>query len=359
MTLGASCAGDPPAASQGQGTLNTAQPVDQRPTGTNTPTGTSTPAPAPPQRPAGPTIPAGARFTIFCGKVSTVDHVARASQLKAQLIAQTNLKDWWILQSETESTLYYGFYRAFEASEDPAEAKRAQADMQAIQGLGADGQRLFSTVLIVPIDAPDPESPPEWDLMKLGAGIPDSDPNKPYWVLEIGSFTGYEGRKRDAVAAVREARAMGVEAYYYHGPGTSSVLIGSWPRRAAKVVEIEEMNRNADEVLLVTPTALPPHLQNLRDEKGRPIRAVAPETIINDPKLLATMRQYDTFAVNGADDMMRADNGQLIPKPSVLRPIPHATGAVDGVGPAGGPDATPIAPQPTQPRGGRLRGIGG
>ncbi|HMO24949.1 MAG TPA: hypothetical protein PKB10_01640, partial [Tepidisphaeraceae bacterium] len=67
----------------------------------------------------------------------------------------------------------------------------------------------------------------------------------------------------------------------------------------------------------------------------------------------------DTFSVNGAEDMMRTDSGELIPKPSVLRPIPHATGAVEGVGPVGAPDPAPIAPQPTQPRGGRLRGIGG
>ena len=112
------------------------------------------------------------------------------------------LHDWYLVHNEDESILCYGYYG------EMTDAK-AKADKKKIEGLlGVNGEPLFSGLVFQPVGSPDPDSPPEWNL----ANVPASK----YWSLQVAAFRGFPERKKYAVEAVREARAQGVEAYYFH-----------------------------------------------------------------------------------------------------------------------------------------------
>src|SRR5690606_33269153 len=83
-----------------------------------------TPAGRAPARPGAPVagavaddgqrIPAEARFTIYCNSFTSADHVNEATQMKKVLMANTNLKDWYVIHQDGQSTLYHGYYREFD-----------------------------------------------------------------------------------------------------------------------------------------------------------------------------------------------------------------------------------------------------
>lgn len=353
---GASCAGDrtPPDAGAPSG-----DPPPVLGTGAAARGGT-TPAAASSM----PRIPAGARFTIYCGRIDTTDHVTRSNALKADLLTRTPLRDWYVVHEDGQSVVYHGFYKAIESADDAVEAARARRDREAIDQLRVGDQRLFARALFVPLDSPDPDAPPEWNILNVDANKPDNDPGKAYWTLEIAVYTGHADRKRYAVEAVREARKMGIPAFYFHGPSTSSVLVGTWPKTAVTVREVGDVNRDPEQVLFVSPTRLPPEARNMRDRDGKRINVIEPETQINDPSLRKMLEQFPSFAVNGEEELVRAGD-QLVAKPSLLRRIPRELGpqAAARTGAASGgepppPTVEPAPPRPTQ-QGGRLRSIGG
>jgi hypothetical protein len=311
-----------------------------------------------------PKIPTGARFTIYCGRVDTPDHVARANQLKGELLTKTSLRDWYVVHEDGQTLIYHGFYKAIEAMDDAAEAARAKRDRETIDQLRIGDVRLFSRAIFVPLDSPDPDAPPEWNILNVDANKPDGDPTKAYWTLEIAVYTGHADRKSYAVDAVREARKMGIPAFYFHGPSTSSVLIGAWPKSAVTVREVGDVNRDPDQVLFVSQTPLPPEARNMRDRDGKLMNVIEPQADIRDPNLRQTLQRFPNFAVNGEEETIRVGE-KLVPKPSLLRRIPRELASPTAASvvstPSGQPDAPPVpAPEPKPTRqGGRLRSIGG
>lgn len=351
--LGASCAGD--AKSNDTAAPTAAPPVLG--------TGGSSRVGATPQS-AMPRIPPGARFTIYCGRVDTPDHVSRANALKADLLTRTPLRDWYVVHEDGQSVVYHGFYKAIESEEDATEAARARRDRETIDQLRVGEQRLFARALFVPLDSPDPDAPAEWNILNVDAAKSDNDPGKAYWTLEIAVYTGHADRKSYAVDAVREARKMGIPAFYFHGPSTSSVLVGAWPKSAVTVREVGDVNRDPEQVLFVSPTRLPPEARNMRDRDGKRINVIEPETSIHDPSLRQMLERFPSFAVNGEEEMIRVGD-QLVAKPSLLRRIPRelARGRSGVSAPTIPPDES-LSPEPTPPprptrQGGRLRSIGG
>lgn len=361
MGLGASCAGDP---------------KSQQAAATSDVAATSIGAKSHPRDGADassaartssmPKIPAGARFTIFCGRVDTPDHVARANRLKGELLTASSLRDWYVVHEDGQTLVYHGFYKAIESADDPAEAARAKRDRELIDQLRVNNVRLFPRAIFVPLDSPDPDAPPEWNILNVDANKPDGDPTKAYWTLEIAVYTGHADRKSYAVDAVREARKMGIPAFYFHGPATSSVLIGAWPKSAVVVREVEEVNRDRDQVLFVSQTRLPPEARNMRDRDGKRIKVIEPEADIRDPNLRQTLERFPNFAVNGEEETVRVGE-QMVPKPSLLRRIPRelAKSTVGSAGMTSGDQTVeppiPMPQPPSNPRqpGGRLRSIGG
>jgi hypothetical protein len=261
-----------------------------------------TPTAAPP-KPAEPAIqiPPDARWTLLITSLNTPDRFATMQRLKATLAARTPFKNWYVVHGETESTLFHGFYTSIERNErDPALAKaaaRAQAEREAIKNWQDEsGARPFASAFFTAITAPDPVAPAEWNLTNAPAGT--------FWSVQVGAYQGDPRRKQFAVDAVREARAKGIPAYYYHGATISSVCIGAWPPKSVKEQEQVTGETDPERALLVTNMPLPDRFKYLdknrtTDRDGQKLDILAQRLDIDDPTLAATLKQYPDHYVNG------------------------------------------------------------
>ena len=231
----------------------------------------------------GPTIPKNARFTVYCVTIKGADHAARAKGLRGQLQKNTGMRDWYIIQGEGQSTLYYGFYR------DEKEGK-AQEDRKAVANLrAANGDRLFQMVCLMPLEGGDPTGDPQWNLENA----------KGMYTLQIAVYRDSPQRKDVAVQAVKEARAAGVEAYYYHGPNASIVCVGAWPETAVReTAEVKALDPN--EVVGIAPSAVDVP-ENMMTSDGRRVRMVKPTFQILDPTLLEAKKKFPAQSINGLE----------------------------------------------------------
>lgn len=319
-----------------------------------------------------PAIPQGAAYTIYCQTISGPSHVLQSKQIKQNLIDNSGMKDWYVVHGEHESTLYYGFYRSADpADPDGQRARQERARLDAITD--ASGTRPFRYSIVVPLNSPDPLAPPEWNL--------ENAPADKYWSLQIAAYKDSPQRKLMAVESVRDARAMGVEAYYYHGENVSSVCIGAWPRQAIREQESDEATGDPSKPLMVLPPGLPEDFASkisLPDQQQA--TRVMPKVEVVDPSLLATMKQYPNHAVNAELKMHKVRNAKTgaieeVPEPSLIVAIPRRPPSIlasDGEPPAGTSLSAPApAPEPAQtpepvarppapaPGTGRLKSIGG
>jgi hypothetical protein len=149
------------------------------------------------------------------------------------------------------------------------------------------GVHPFSASLPVLLDSPDPAADPKWDLVRSGG----------YYSLEIAVYKDSPERKKFAVDAVKEARAQGVEAYYYHGPDASSVCIGAWPQSAAEETDPSQENTDPNVPLVLTVNPLGDDAVRQLAQKG--FKAIAPSINPVDPTMIEAMRRFPTHAVNG------------------------------------------------------------
>jgi hypothetical protein len=338
---------------------NTSQPTINPP-----PASASFAQPQPADAPVIPNIPKDARWTISCAPIDGPDHAARARVFRDQLIQASGLHDWYLLQGDRQTTLYYGYYRAIHDDKDPTESARAQADRKAISQLTnrSNGERLFSSVVFVTLEGADPAAPPEWNLANV-----DGD-----YSLQVGVYKDSPIRKERAVQAVREARALGYDAYYYHGPTSSSVCIGVWPASAFKQ-QNDFKAKNPNGVLLAAPGQLPLPEGELMTNDGKPIDVMQAKIDILDEKLRATLRAFPNHSINGEDAqaMKNPRTGQVhvktrspflvrIPRgQSVARPVAGNADVIPGpiASPAQAPTIHPPVAPAQQPKGGKLRSI--
>ncbi len=273
-----------------------------------------------------PAPPEGAQFTLHCSTFSEPTHIMDAKRVKDYLIRQTGSKDWYVVHSADESDLYFGFYKTFDDRGQVAEYTRAQSDRAKISSLvDEDGQTMFPQIGFVPIETPDPPAPREWDLSS----------NRGYWTLQIAVYKGSPQRKQMAVDAVKGFRGAGVEAYYRHGPSSSEVYIGSWPRNAvaeqqAAAAESDDPN----EPLLVLPDSFAgAENSTVYTPDGRKMKVVVPKLDILDPSLKRAAAEYPYYYVNGevvGHRVQLADHTwQTIPWSSYLIQVPHEDGGED------------------------------
>lgn len=312
------------------------------------------------------TIPKDARWSLYCASLDGPDRIQRTTQLKAYLMARTTFKDWYVVHNEKESTLFYGFYSVVETGENPRAAARAHADRKAIaEWKDENGDRPFQSCFFTPITPPNPVAPAEWNL--------ENAPPDSYWSVQIMAFKDNPLRKQAAVDAVKEFRAKGVEAYFYHGDTISSVCVGAWPRQAIKEQEAERGEAtNEDDTVLVSNVPLPARYKNarMRTADGKKIVAFAQRIEVADPSLQATFDKYPDHSVNyefQSRKVRLADGSQLdMPTPSFLVVIPRAlpsalsgNGMQPGAAPPNGPATPWRATDANLPAGaGRLRGLG-
>jgi hypothetical protein len=276
------------------------------------------------QAPAGdsgmPVPPQGAQYTLHCSTFNGPDHVMASEQAKQALVKMTQSNEWYIVHSDQESDLYYGFYKTFDDRSQLAEFTRAQSDRAKIASLlNEQGDPIFPEAGFAPIDTPNPRAPKEWDLSS----------NPGFWTLQIAVYKGNPLRKQAAVDAVKGFRAHGIEAYFRHGPQTSEVYIGSWPRGAiAEQESTSAQGDDPDEPLLVLSGAMQgADSTNFYTPDGRKMRVVEPKLQILDPTLLKATQDYPYFYVNGIVIGRRAQmpdrTVKLIPWPSYLIQVPH------------------------------------
>lgn len=322
--------------------------------------------PAPVAQPAGPTVPAGANFTIFCTEYSSPDHIAEATEMKRVLAANTQLKDFYLIHEEGRSVLYHGYYKQIASNlpanatpADKADAERAKRDKELLEKIPnprALDRKLFGTSIFVPLNAPDPTAPPEWNLANA----------KGFWSVQIAAYTTPD-RKQLAVESVRAARDAGIEAYYYHGnDGISQVCVGSWPEGAMKLPAYEanpgrqgvDFGTDPDKPLIYSLDDRQLSEESLRKiGRGTGVRVLQPKAEIVDESMLKTLREYPVHAVNGEEQVI-ADTGE--PRPSFVVYIPgkQSTGLSTN-----GLDDANVSPQDAErlrnrSQTERLRGIG-
>jgi len=316
------------------------------------------------------TPPKDGQWTIYCTSVRGPTHVEQSKSLKEWLMKNSSLRDWYVVHGDQESTIYHGFYRTINDAKDN-DTKRARADRAWIDGFeGNDGVRPFAQCMFVETSSPDPTAPTEWNLTNA----------KGAYTLEIAVYKDSPLRKEAAVDSVREARKRGIEAYFYHGATASSVCIGAWPLEAVSVTQQDGgARRSGEETLMVLPFAMRGAApKDLTDDQGNPVRVMAPKFEATDPTLLATMKQYQEFSVNGTvvpKKVKRPDGSEAVDiQKSQLMEIPRepesmltalpARAPVESVGPrvVGGPEPTPDTPRPVRPKPtgttGRLKSIG-
>jgi hypothetical protein len=167
-------------------------------------------------------------------------------------------------------------------------------------------------------------------------------------------------RKLRAVESVREARAMGIEAYYYHGENVSNVCVGAWPREAIAEQHADGSQAvgDASKPVLVLPPGIRSDSANaLADSLALPENAnkeatrVIQKVEVVDPSLLQAMRQYPYHAVNGEEILRKSRNPQtgkfeMMPEPSMIVMIPRAEPSLLD---SGGRMAAGGSPTPTTP----------
>ncbi len=326
---------EPPASTPSPGTLAPSTPA---PTQT---AARSTPAPAVNNNVVAP--PKDARYTLFCQDIEGPDHTELANHQKQLWQQATGRREWYVIHQENDSILYFGYYRAYNDPKDP-QTQQAQSDHQYIASLkNSVGDEPFAHSLFVPLDAPDPTAPPEWNLLNA----------KGFWSVEIGTCTGPD-RKARAVDAVRDARAAGVEAYYFHGDGVSSICIGVFPEEAvAKQQAAVAKNNNANGGIAVVPGPIagqvPPQVFN---QHGQPMNVMSVQLVVQDPAMIAVMNQYPLHSVNGMEYPGKPSGVVQIPKKKMMNDEPMLTNRpnVDLLG--GSSSESSSTP------GGRLRSLG-
>jgi hypothetical protein len=278
-----------------------------------------------------PIPPADAQWTIFCDSVTGVGHIENARILRSRLVALTGMHEWYVIHSDKESSLYYGYYR-----DDAADKKRAAGDRLKVANLTDRlGNHLVRGGLLQPIVAPDPIAPPEWNLVNT--------PKKAYWSIEIATFAGNPKRKEAAVQMVRDLRAKGeTQAYYYNGPTVSSVCVGAWPREAVaeQGTGIDTKGQMRDDAHSTNPDTplfvfggfdqAPPNVAGRVLEPGtnKPMAVEGKRLDILDPNMKQKTVEYPYHFQNY--ELHATQNGNVsYPDSSVLVAIPREDGFSD------------------------------
>ena len=194
------------------------------------------------------------------------------------------------------------------------------------------GATPFERGVFVSLDAPDPTSPPEWNLFNVDRGLTPKDPKRAYWTLQILAFRADPLRKEAAVQAVRALREKGVEAYYYHGEFVSSVTVGHWPANAVKAQNDKLwMPDVADSEGDVSRPLVVPNFPLREDERAKPINgersiSVSPNLEVLDPTMKAVMAKFPNHAENYISKTTVDKDGREYQEPSFLVVIPRAPG---------------------------------
>jgi hypothetical protein len=161
-----------------------------------------------------------ATYTVMMRVFTEPNHSAEAARWRDRLSEALGWKGLTVVSQTDYSVLYWGQFSSPAAAQDTLDQAKAYRTHR--------GDALFTTAMITVLPGSDPGQA-AWDLASSTGA----------YSLLVADFEnvpdqGYVGRIEDAVAYCRELRSKGLEAYYYHGPSTSSVTIGSFGPEAIR-----------------------------------------------------------------------------------------------------------------------------
>lgn len=160
-------------------------------------------------------------YSIELGRYSGARAYHGVHKLMQTARQDAGLGNLWYATVGTETTVYMGRF-----TDDGS--KEAKAALRQVRNAQVDGEELFAKAKIVKLVASDRgEVLDPRDLRTLkGKGL---------YTLQIGYYDGNYGPdfRRAAETAVDVLRDQDVEAFYYHGPHRSMVLINAWTHREA------------------------------------------------------------------------------------------------------------------------------
>src|SRR5262249_32607491 len=113
----------------------------------------------------------------------------------------------------------------------------------------------------------------------------------------------------------------------------------------------------------ISPEITQQYAKNLVDKRtGRQVQVIKQNVDVADPTLLAAMQKYPTHSLNGYEDVephrdLKTGKTVMVPKPSVLVPIPHESSVLQGAPVNSQPNL--LAPQQAPQTGaGQLKSVG-
>lgn len=312
-----------------------------------------------------PVPPPEARWTISCQTFQGPARIEEAKRVRDAMVKQTGDRAWYVVHGEHDSTLFFGFYRSVELqatdSADRKDAERAHADRKRLGALrsGRD-TALFPTCLLVPLDSPGDDGPPEWNIQNA--------PKDARWTLLIGVYREDPARRKAAVAAVRLLRSQGHEAFCLHLEFMSFVYVGQWPADAVLVEEPDtsHLSHGENERVMVVDRVLDPRTPlTYTDTDGATVHLVARTLSVRDASVNDMMAKFPNFHTNGEVLGKRIKDPKtglerVEYDPSVLSAIPRREASILNNGalepPAALKTISPTGPQP--PKGtGKLKSL--
>mgnify|MGYP001814943212 CR=1 FL=1 len=159
-------------------------------------------------------------YAVELGKYSGAQAFHGVHGLMQTARQDAGLANLWYATVGTKTTVYMGRFK----DEDSKEAKTA---LRKARDAEVDGNAIFAKAKIVKLDAARGEVLDPRDLRSLkGKGL---------FTLQIGYYDAKYGPdfRRAAETAVDVLRDQDEEAFYYHGPHRSMVLVNAWTHAEA------------------------------------------------------------------------------------------------------------------------------
>jgi len=154
------------------------------------------------------------RYAVQLAQYTGPQSVSDAAKLVAKARVESNLADLWYASNAGQATVYAGRFR------DP-DSDQAERTLELARDIEIDGETPFEDAKLVSLS---------------GGGIENYDPKY-----------GEDFRKA-AEDKVDQLRDQGEDAYYYHGPRRSLILINAWTREEAFFSRPGQMDRYSNRV---------------------------------------------------------------------------------------------------------------
>ena len=159
-------------------------------------------------------------YAVELIKYSGAEAYHRLHGLMQTARQDAGLANLWVATVGTDTTIYMGRFK-------DKDSKQARDALRQARGAKVDGKELFAKAKLVELNAARGEVLDPRDLRTLkGKGL---------YTLQIGYYDANYGPdfRRAAETAVDVLRDQDIEAYYYHGPHRSMVLLNTWTYREA------------------------------------------------------------------------------------------------------------------------------